>query len=390
MKIIDIREAVVPINSEIRNAYIDFSQMTVSVVALVTDMVRDGKRVIGFGFNSNGRYAPSGLLRQRFIPRLRAAAHGSLLDQSGENLDPIRAWNALMMNEKPGGHGERSVAVGVLDMALWDAVAKIAGVPLYRLLADRYRNGQIDERVFVYAAGGYYYPGKDESELQNEIKGYLDQGYSTVKIKIGGASLSTDLKRIEAVLKLLQRPDQLAVDANGRFDLDTAIAYARALEPYGLRWYEEPGDPLDYALQAELSKIYSLPMATGENLFSMQDARNLIRYAGMRPDRDVLQFDCALSYGLVEYLRILEMLKESGWSRRRCIPHGGHQMSLNIAAGLGLGGNESYPMVFRPFNGFADGVPVEDSFVRMPDAPGIGFETKNQLYAVMKEVAGEY
>jgi len=386
MRIVDIRATVVPIKSEIRNAYIDFSQMTVSVVALVTDVVRDGKRVIGFGFNSNGRYAPSGLLRERFIPRIKAAASRTLTDESEETLDPARVWNVLMTNEKPGGHGERSVAVGVIDMAAWDAAAKIAGLPLYQFLANRYRNGEVDRKVFVYAAGGYYYPGKDESALQAEIQSYLDQGYSTVKIKIGGASLADDLKRIEAVLKLLQGPEQLAVDANGRFDLPTAITYARALAPYGLRWYEEPGDPLDYALQVELSKIYDPPMATGENLFSMQDARNLIRYAGMRSDRDILQFDCALSYGLVEYLRILEMLKEHGWSWRRCIPHGGHQMSLNIAAGLGLGGNESYPMVFKPFNGFADGIPVEDSFVRMPDLPGIGFEAKNELYTVMKRI----
>ena len=386
MRILDIRETAVLIKSEIRNAYIDFSQMTVSVVALVTDMVHDGKRVIGFGFNSNGRYAPSGLLRERFIPRLRAAAPNELTDDSGENLDPAHVWNVLMTNEKPGGHGERSVAVGVIDMAVWDVTAKIAGLPLYQLLANRYRNGEVDRRVFVYAAGGYYYPGKDVSALQAEMQSYLDQGYSTVKIKIGGASLSDDLKRIEAVLKLLKRPDQLAVDANGRFDLPTAVEYARALAPYGLRWYEEPGDPLDYALQAELSSIYDLPMATGENLFSTQDARNLVRYAGMRPDRDILQFDCALSYGFVEYLRILEMLKEHGWSWRRCIPHGGHQMSLNIAAGMGLGGNESYPMVFKPFNGFADGIPVEDSYVRMPDIPGIGFEAKNELYAVMKRM----
>jgi L-alanine-DL-glutamate epimerase-like enolase superfamily enzyme len=390
MNIVAIRETVVPIKSEIRNAYIDFSQMTVSVVALVTDVVRDGRRVMGFGFNSNGRYAPSGLLRERFIPRLKNAASTALTDESGGNLDPLRVWNVLMTNEKPGGHGERSVAVGVIDMAVWDAVAKIAGVPLYRLLAERYHNGKADHRVFVYAAGGYYYPGKDESALKAEVQGYLDQGYCAVKIKIGAAPLATDLSRIEAVLKLLQCPDQLAVDANGRFDLATAIEYARALEPYGLRWYEEPCDPLDFAHQAELSKIYEPPMATGENLFSMQDARNLIRYAGMRADRDILQFDCALSYGLVEHLRILEMLKEHGWSPRRCIPHGGHQMSLNIAAGLGLGGNESYPTVFKPFNGFADGIPVEDSFVRMPDLPGIGFEAKNELYAVMKSLVADY
>jgi len=386
VRIVDIRETVVPIKSEIRNAYIDFSQMTVSVLALVTDVIRQGRPVVGFGFNSNGRYAASGLLRDRFIPRLKAAAPETLVDETGENLDPVRVWNAVMRNEKPGGHGERSVAVGVLDMAVWDAVAKIAGLPLYRLLADRFRGGVFDDRVFVYAAGGYYYPDKDLSTLQNEMQGYLDLGYSTVKIKIGGAPLSEDLRRIEAVLKMLKTSDQLAVDANGRFDLENAIAYARALAPYGLRWYEEPGDPLDFELQAELANHYPGPIATGENLFSVQDARNLIRYARLRADRDILQFDCALSYGLVEYLRILGMLEDHGWSPARCIPHGGHQMSLNIAAGLGLGGNESYPGIFQPFGGFADWIPVKDSYVKLPEIPGVGFEAKNELFRVMKKL----
>jgi L-alanine-DL-glutamate epimerase-like enolase superfamily enzyme len=384
VRIIDVRETVVPIKSEIRNAYIDFSQMTVSVIALVTDVIRQGKPVVGFGFNSNGRYAPSGLLRDRFIPRLKAAKPETLVDESGENLNPVRVWNVVMRNEKPGGHGERSVAVGVLDMAVWDAVAKIAGLPLSRLLADRYRGGVFEDKVFVYAAGGYYYPEKDLSALQNEMQGYLDLGYSVVKMKIGGAPLSEDLRRIEAVLKILKSSDQLAVDANGRFDLENAVAYAEALVPYRLRWYEEPGDPLDFELQAKLANHYPGPMATGENLFSMQDARNLIRYAQLRPDRDILQFDCALSYGLVEYLRILGMLKDHGWSPVRCIPHGGHQMSLNIAAGLGLGGNESYPGIFQPFGGFADGIPVEDSYVKLPEIPGVGFEAKGELFRVMK------
>ncbi|HEV2268070.1 MAG TPA: mandelate racemase/muconate lactonizing enzyme family protein [Steroidobacteraceae bacterium] len=384
MRIVDIREKAVPIASEIRNAYIDFSRMTVSVVALVTDVVRDGKPVVGYGFNSNGRYAPSGLLRERFIARLRAAPAESLLDETGENLDPQRAWAVLMCNEKPGGHGERSVAVGVLDMAVWDAAAKIAGLPLYRLLADRYRGGVAESAVFVYAAGGYYYPNKGLRALQDEMKNYLALGYSVVKMKIGGAPLADDLRRIEAVLAVLERPDQLAVDANGRFDLDTAIAYARALAPYGLRWFEEAGDPLDFELQAALAAHYPNAMATGENLFSLQDARNLIRYGGMNRNRDILQFDCALSYGLVEYLRILDMLSENGWSPRRCIPHGGHQLSLNMAAGLGLGGNESYPGIFQPFGGFADGIGVADGYVGLPDIPGIGFEAKHELFGVMK------
>ena len=389
MRITAIRERTFPISSAIRNAYIDFSKMTLSAVAVVTDVERDGKPVVGYGFNSNGRYGQGCLLRERFIPRRQEAEPSSLLNAEGTNLDPERIWNRMMVNEKPGGHGERSVAVGTLDMAVWDAVAKIAGKPLYRMLAESFGDGDVDGSVFVYAAGGYYYPGKGHRALQDEMKGYLDRGFTVVKMKIGGANLSEDLRRIDAVLELVQDGRKLAVDANGRFDLPTAIEYAKALQPYGLYWYEEPGDPLDFALQAELTGRYPNPMATGENLFSTQDAQNLIRYGGMRPSVDWLQFDCALSYGLVEYLRTLAMLRAHGWSPRRCIPHGGHQMSLNIAAGLRLGGNESYPDLFQPFGGFPDGFRVENGRVRMHETPGIGFEGKADLYRVLKPLGEE-
>jgi D(-)-tartrate dehydratase len=388
MKIIDILESTRFIKSDIRNAYIDFSKMTLSLVAVVTDVVRDGKPVIGYGFNSNGRYGQGQLIRERFRPRVLEAAPASLLDDEGNNLDPHKIWACMMNNEKPGGHGERSVAVGTLDMAVWDATAKIAGLPLHELLAQRYGNGVANPKVFVYAAGGYYQPTKGLQGLREEMLSYLGRGYSVVKMKIGGASLGEDCERIEAVLKLLQPGQQLAVDANGRFDLPTAQAYGKAMSKYPLFWYEEAGDPLDYELQARLGESYAGPLATGENLFSMQDARNLIRYGGMRKDRDYLQFDCALSYGLVEYLRTLDMLKDHGWSPSRCIPHGGHQMSLAIAAGLGLGGNESYPDLFQPYGGFPDGVKVVDGYVTLPALPGIGFEGKADLYAEMKGLAG--
>ncbi|MBM3507638.1 MAG: mandelate racemase [Alphaproteobacteria bacterium] len=405
MRIVEVRERTASIAAPITNAFIDFTGMTCSVVAVITDVVRGGKPVIGYGFSSNGRYSAGGLLRERFLPRLRAARPESLLDDAGANLDPFRIWATLMANEKPGGHGERSTAVGTVDMAVWDALAKVEDKPLYRVLAERFGKGEPDARVWVYAAGGYYHPGKDLRALQDEMKSYRDRGYRVVKMKIGGASrvapgarlrrderakqesLAEDLRRVEAVLAVVGDGKCLCVDANGRFDLDTATAYAKALQPFGLFWYEEAGDPLDFALQAELRRRYDGPMATGENLFSMADARNLVRFGGLNPERDFLQFDCALSYGLVEYLRTLEMLAAHGWSSRRVVPHGGHQMSLAIAAGLHLGGNESYPDVFRPFCGFADGIAVEDGYVRLPDAPGIGFETKRELYAVMKELA---
>ncbi len=386
MKIVDIREVTKPISSPIRNAYIDFSKMTASLVAVVTDVVRDGRRVVGYGFNSNGRYGQGGLIRERFRDRILEAEPASLLNDEGSNLDAHKVWAAMMQNEKPGGHGERSVAVGTIDMAVWDAIAKIEEKPLFRLLADR-KGREADPRVFVYAAGGYYYPGKDDTALCNEMRGYVNRGYNVVKMKIGGASIDEDQRRIEAVLTEIGTEAQLAVDANGRFDLETAISYAKMLRQYPLFWFEEIGDPLDYQLQAAMAQFYPGPMATGENLFSHQDARNLLRHGGMRPDRDWLQFDCALSYGLVEYLRTLDVLNELGWSPSRCIPHGGHQMSLNIAAGLGLGGNESYPDLFQPYGGFPDGVQVEKGHILMPELPGIGFEGKSDLIEVMRALA---
>jgi len=386
MKIVSVHEGVIPISSSIRNAWIDFSAMDCSIVAVVSDVVRDGVPVVGYGFNSNGRYSAGDILRRRVIPRLLDADPAALLDGSGK-LDPARAWDVMMRNEKPGGHGERSVAAGVMDMALFDLAAKLEEKPLYRYLSDNYGDGRPDDSVFVYAAGGYYAPGKTLTDLQDEMRAFLDQGYSVVKMKIGGADLAEDLKRIEAVLDVLGGDgSRLAVDVNGRFDLATALEYGTAIEPYNLFWYEEVGDPLDYRLNAVLSEHYRGPIATGENLFSLQDARNLIRYGGMRPDRDIIQVDPALSYGLTEYLRVQDMLRQHGWSSRRCIPHGGHQFSLHIAAALKLGGNESYPGEFQPTGGFADGAVVENSRVGLTEVPGIGFEAKSAFYSVLRDL----
>jgi L-alanine-DL-glutamate epimerase-like enolase superfamily enzyme len=386
MKIIEIQEKTFPINSDIKNAYISFAKMDCSVVAIKTDVKINGENIIGYGFHSNGRYAVGELLKKRFIPRLKEASSKSLVNDVGDNFSPEKIWKILMQNEKPGGHGERSTAVGTIDMAIWDIVSKIEQVPLYELLAKKYGDGKFTNKIFVYAAGGYYYPGKDIPMLMDEMKSYLNMGFTTVKMKIGGAPLVEDLKRIESVLKLVGSGKNLCVDANGRFDLKTAIEYGKALEQYELKWFEEAGDPLDYQLNAELSKNYKNSLATGENLFSMQDSRNLIRYGGMRKDIDWLQFDCSLSYGLVEYLKTLSMMKEYNWSSRRVIPHGGHQLSCNIAAGLNLGGNEIYPSLFQPFGGFPDESLVEDSFVTFPKFIGMGYEKKEKLNNLLKKL----
>jgi L-alanine-DL-glutamate epimerase-like enolase superfamily enzyme len=380
MRVVDIREVTVPIEADMSNAFINFSTMNVSLLALISDEVRDGEPVVGFGFNSNGRYAQGALIRERLAPRVLAAEPDSLVDPASGLLDPARIWRAAMTDEKPGGHGERAVAMGVLDMAAWDLQAKLAERPLYRHIAETLGGGApASDRVWVYAAGGYYYPDRGDDALQAEMLGYIDKGFRTVKMKIGAVSLTEDLRRIEAVLEVLPSGCTLAVDANGRFDLDTALAYGKAFESYELQWYEEPVDPLDFAATAELARQYPKRLATGENLMSWQDSRNLARYAGLRPSLDVLQMDPALSYGLTDYRHTLAALEAEGWRPASCVPHGGHQFNLAIAAALGLGGIESYPGIFAPFGGLADGQETVDGYVTMTEDPGVGLEAKASL-----------
>jgi len=386
MRILDIRESTEKIQSTMRNAVIDFSKMTTSVVALITDQTRNGKPVIGYGCGSNGRYAQGGILRERLIPRILEANPDSLLDENGF-FDPFKIQTTMMKNEKPGGHGDRAVAAAVIDMAVWDALAKTEEKPLWQLLSDRYNNGKFDKKVLVYPGGGYYYDGKEIEGLQTEMQRYQELGYRILKMKIGGAELATDLKRIDAVLELVGTGQNLAVDANGKFNLDQAVEFGNAIEPLDLFWYEEPGDPLDFALHKSLAEQYANPIATAENLFSCQDVTNFALYGGLRPEKDWIQMDPALGYGLSEYLKTMETIETLGWSRRQQIPHGGHQLGLNMAAGLQLGGTESYPLVFQPFGGFADDAIIEDGYTTPPDAPGIGIELKSKMYNIIKKIS---
>jgi len=384
MKITAIREVAVLINSTIRNAVFDFSEMTTSVVAVTTDVMRGGKPVTGFAFNSTGRYACGAQMRDRLIPRIMKAPPDSLLNATGDNFDCEKILACMMQREKPGGHTERSVAIGTLEVACWDAVAKIADQPLHAVLAQKYNNGKVQDEVPCYVGGGWYAPGKGIPELQDEIRRRLDEGYTTMKIKVGGMTVPEDVKRVEAGIAIVGASDRLAVDANAGFNRARALQYAQALKPFKLRWFEEPTDPLDYALLADVASIYDSPIGTGENLFSTQDIENLVRFGGMRPDRDIIQIDVPQSYGIVQFSRTLDMLKRHKWQRHSIFPHGGNQMTLAIVGGFGLGGCEAYPDVFGVFAGFADDAKVENGYLKLADRPGIGFEAQNQLYAVMK------
>jgi L-alanine-DL-glutamate epimerase-like enolase superfamily enzyme len=388
MRIVDIREIAIPLRSQLRNSSFDFSEMTTSVVAVITDVVRDRGPIAGFAFNSTGRYACGAQMRARFIPRILKADPDELIDPRGDNLDPQKILACMMQREKSGGHSERSIPIGTIEVAVWDAVAKIAGKPLHVVLAERFNGGKVTEDVACYVGGGWYTTGQTIRDLQDEMRRHLDGGYTMLKMKVGGLSLDEDVRRVAAVREMLGPGQALAVDANAKFDRPSALAYAAALAPFGLRWFEEPCDPLDYALLAEIAATYQPPLATGENLFSTQDVENLVRFAGLRPRHDVIQIDPPQAYGITQFARTVAMLEQHGWKRQSLVPHGGNLMSLHIAAGFGLGGAESYPGVFGDFGGFHDEARVENGTLRLPERPGIGFEGQSALYRIMRELAG--
>jgi L-alanine-DL-glutamate epimerase-like enolase superfamily enzyme len=388
MRIVDIRETAIPLRSALSNSSFDFSEMTTSVVAVITDVVRNAKPVCGFAFNSTGRYACGAQMRARFIPRILAADPTLLLDSGGRNLDPGKILACMMKREKAGGHSERSIGIGTIEVAVWDAVAKIAEKPLHVVLAERFNGGHLARKMFCYVGGGWYWPGQTIKDLQNEMRRHLDAGYTMVKMKVGGLPLDEDVRRIEAVLNVVGSGERLAVDANCKFDRGEALRYAQALAPFNLRWFEEPCDPLDFGLFAELANAYGPPLATGENLYSTQDVENLVQFGGLRPGKDIIQIDPPQAYGIGQYARTLEMLAKQRWRRSSMFPHGGNQMSLAIAAGFGLGGAESYPGVFGDFGGFADDARIEGGTIALSNRPGIGFEGQARLYKIMRELAG--
>ena len=368
MRITALRERTIAIGAPMRNAAIAFDEMTASAVAMVSD-----RGLTGYAFDSIGRYGKGALLRERFFPRLLQAKPDSLIDGAGL-IDPPACARAAMANEKAGGHGERPGAVGLIEAAAWDLRAKAQGVPLWRSLADYYRTKGAEPTINVYASCGHF---REDDRAQHEVRSALDLGYRTVKIKVLGAA--DDIGRVESAAGLGMK---LAVDLNGMLDAQSAERWFSAMAPFGLAWIEEPAPPLDYELLRRYAELSPAPLATGENLFSLDDARNLLRYGGLRAARDFLQFDPLLSYGVDEYVRTVSLYVQ--WERRQFLPHAGHLFAAHCVAGLGLGMAESAPDTSLSYGGYWDGVRVQDGRVKIPDAPGAGYEAKANLFAVLE------
>lgn len=381
MRIRRIREKTVSLTDPASPAPDSSREMTASAVAV--DVETPSGRVTGYGFSSIGRYAQAGLISERFAPRLLAAEQ---LGGHGSAFDPAHAWAVMMARERPGGDGDRSAAVGVLDMAIWDAAAKMAGLPLWKFLADRYNGGRHLERVPLIASGGLYYPGSDLHALVDEVKGYLDLGYTRVKIKCGEGGHDVGRARIEAALGPLgQDGGRLAIDlgclcSTSAETQEMADAYA----PYALAWIEEPGHPHDFELLAALTDYYEGAIGTGENILSMSETYNLLSYGGLRAGKDLIQVDPVSAGGLVAYERIVRLAEAGDWSRAQIYPHAGHLLAFHAVAGLGLGAHEVPARPDFILGGLPQSVAVENGFASLPDTPGLGFEDVPRLWEIFR------
>jgi len=375
VRIADCRERTVGIGADMRNASIGFGAMTASALALVSD-----RGLVGYAFDSIGRYGKGALLRERFLPRLQRAKPEALLDAGGL-IDPAACARAAMADEKPGGHGERPGAIGLIEAAAWDLRAKAQDLPLWQSIAQ-YFGRQAQPQIGVYASCGHF---RTDDVLTFEVKKAIDAGYACVKIKVAG-EIESDLKRLERAAASLPRHATWAVDVNGALEEKKMNPWLDALAPFKLAWIEEPTPPLDFEQLKECVRSSATPLATGENLFSFDDARNLLRYGGLRPERDFVQVDPLLSYGVTEYSKILAAYEAAGWKRAQFLPHAGHLFAAHCVAGLGLGMAEAAPDTALPYGGYWDGVRVAGGRVTIPDVPGAGYERKANLYALLESL----
>ena len=383
MKVLSVRERTVALGSNTANAAIKFTSMTASAVVVEIETPRG--RFRGLGFSSIGRYGHGGLLNERFIPRLLSASPDDLSDPAAGNFSMSRLWDVLMADEKEGGHGERSGAVAVLETAMWDAWAKSEGLPLWALIEREFGHAGDDGlpagQTAIYASGGHYRTGDEAANsLADEVRAAFDAGYGWFKLKVGGASESVDQSRTNEAVEAAEGSKLVAVDANCVFDGIEQQPQLANLDKLGLRWIEEPVNPLNYAGLAELAASAATPFATGENIFSVADAENLLRYGGLTSGRDILQMDIVLSYGLTEYVRMIDAAQSNGWSRRDFIPHAGHQVALHASAGLGLGAHETAHGVGGPFDGVSEDTVIQDGIATLGDTLGAGIELKPEMY----------
>jgi len=210
-------------------------------------------------------------------------------------------------------YGQKGLTVAALsgvDIALWDILGKATGQPVSTLLGGRFR-----DRVPAYATGLYRTEAtlNDVTGLAREAAGYVEQGFTAVKLKVG-FGLERDVAAVRAVRGAIGPQTGLMVDANHAYDAAAAIALGRRIAEYDIGWLEEPVPPEDLAGYCAVRRALDIPIAGGEAEFTRFGFRELLRRGAV----DIVQPDLCITGGLSEGARIATLAQTF---HVRCLPH---------------------------------------------------------------------
>ena len=235
-------------------------------------------------------------------------------------------------------------------------------MPVYKVL------GVFNEKIRVYAAGGYYEEDKTAADLANEMEGYVSEGFRAVKMKVGGASLAVDVERVAAVRKALGPDIDILVDANNKWRAYEAIRFGRAIEKFNPFWFEEPVEPDDFAGSAEAKQALDIPIVAGENEFTRWGARELL----LAGSADILNLDTFRAGGITEYRKIAGMASAF---HVPVAPHGSPYAAVHLLASIpNTLIMETYPGIYSSYNPVLPLFPVKDGYITAPDKPGLGID----------------
>jgi len=256
---------------------------------------------------------------------IRATVDHLKPDLIGEDpIDVERLWHKMWVPKLVGRRGLTTRAIAGIDIALWDLRAKVAGMPLYKMLGG-FRN-----RMPTYVAGGYYEDGKGLKELQQEMLDNVELGAKAVKMKIGAVPIREDVERVKAVREAIGPDVSLLVDANCAYRAYEAVQIAKRMEEYDIFWFEEPVAPDDYEGHKRLADMTIIPIASGENEYTRYGFRDLIA-TGAVP---ILNADAKVLGGVTEWMKVAALAQAHDL---RIAPHGSQDIHIHLVSAISNG-----------------------------------------------------
>lgn len=355
----------------------------------ITDVTRESYRWPRHKPISNGKhtYTHSGLgvVRIHTDEGITGLGIGAASGVAGATIDSLkevligqnplnheRLWHAMWVPKLTGRRGLTTRAISTIDIALWDLKAKVAGMPLFRLL------GGYAERVPTYIAGGYYEEGKGLPELAQEMVDNVELGARAVKMKVGAVSLAEDARRVRAVREAVGPDIKVMVDANCAYRAYQAIQFAKRIEEYDIFWFEEPVAPDDYEGHARLASQTSIPIATGENEYTRYGFRDLIAHGAAA----ILNADAQVMGGVTDFMKVAALAQAHDLD---IAPHGDQNVHVHLVSAIANGliveyYRDSVDPMWRQM--YRDTLLLnDDGTLSPPERPGLGVELNDDALA---------